>query len=51
MDIFMWGKYLWVSFGIDKKINILFRFKYSDLFRIQTNSDLFRFQTKKQTPP
>ena len=34
-----------------KKTNILFRFRHLDLFRIQTNSGLFRFQTKKQTPP
>ena len=27
------------------------RFKHSVLFKIQTNSDLFRIQTKKQMPP
>ena len=35
----------------NKEMNISFAFRYSVLFRIQTNSSLFRFQTKKQTSP
>ena len=30
-----------------EKTNISFRYIYSNLFRIQLNSNLFRFQTKK----